>query len=95
MNIVLVVAEVVVVVVEVVVEVVAVALVVEVEVDLSKEESGVMIPSYRRLAAPLVREYLGDTLKPWQRNLENWKVRIQKSARYSHQMFVALAYGVA
>ena len=70
MNIVSVVAEVEAVVVVVEVVVIAVALVVEVEVDLA-EESKVMIPSYRRLCAPLVGELIISTLKRWQCNLEN------------------------
>ena len=76
---------------------VVVALVVEVVVvDLSKQESEVMIPSCRRLCAPLVGELRTGTLKPWQGNLAYWQVRVSKVQNtLSHQMFVALAYNVA
>ena len=55
---------------------VVVALVVEVVVvDLSKQESEVMIPSYRRLCAPLVGELIIGTLKCWKCNLDSAKCK--------------------
>ena len=74
----------------------AAALVVEGVVDLSKQESEVMIPSCRRLCAPLVGELRTGNLKPWQGNLAYWQVRVSKVQNtLSHQMFVALADNAA
>ena len=56
----------------------AAALVVEGVEDLSKQESEVMIPSCRRLCAPLVGELRTGNLKPWQGNLAYWQVRVIK-----------------